>query len=134
MPTKTIDMNTYALPLRLLLLCIFLALFSVNSHSAALKAPKSASAILNMRIRILAKLNYFQFAQLTGRKMNFKERVSFIILKKQIRKDVRKGINPTIAEYALQPRWKPTKWWHWVIVIGLAIILVMAIVSVSKLG
>ncbi len=86
-----------------------------------------------LRISEVLTLRGSELSGYMGHRLSWKERVQFFMLKKQMRKELKKHGDKTVAEFLASSRLKPTKWWHWVLVIGLTILMIIVIINISKI-
>lgn len=86
-----------------------------------------------LKLSEFVNLKPADFSRLTGHRLNILQRLSFGMLKQQMKKKLRRNEDQTVGEFMATYR-RPYKWWYIVLIIGLAIILVIAVVSVSKLS
>lgn len=85
-----------------------------------------------LKISEFIRLNPTEVGRLSGHRLTLTSKVSLGILKHKMRKSLRKKGDQTVQEFLIGNRW-PNKWWHYVLLIGLAIIGIIAIISVASL-
>ena len=108
----------------------FLTITTINSYGVSLHNPTTLpnnEVLKYLRGSEVVKLSARQLMELTGKKMNLWEKVSFGIMKVKIKHDLKKYPNLTLKDYysnKIKNR-LGTIWW---ILIGIAGVLLLAIV------
>jgi hypothetical protein len=87
----------------------------------------------DITIRRFIQFSPGDFHRMTGQKMNFIQRVSFGLIKHRMRNSLKKKGDMTVNKFMTYP-FKPTKWWHFVLLGILAILMIIVFITVAKLG
>lgn len=112
--------------------CLFAGFFYSTTATALagrdITWPAGLSA--NISARQFVKMKVREIELLTGRKMGFSERVSLSVLKMKMRKDIRKGRELNLSDYA-KPGKKLSTGWIIVIVLGAMLLLALIFLMVG---
>jgi hypothetical protein len=116
-------------------LFLFISLLAVtgtnNSYGASIynstPNPERYEAIKYLKISELVNLSAKQFSELTGKKMNTWDKLSFKIMKIKIKHDLKKNPNLTLKDYyGSSAKRLGTGWW---ILIGVGTLLLLLLVG-----
>ncbi len=79
----------------------------------------------NLKASDFVKLSMKDFRRITGTKMNVKERISFMVMKKGMKQELKNNPNLTVGEYLVAKKKMGTGWW---ILIGAAVLLTILLI------
>lgn len=119
-------------------LSLFISLLAItctnNSYGFSIQNPttnpEKYEAIQGLRISELVSLSAKQFSELTGKKMNFWDRLSFSVIKMKMKHDLKSNPNLTISDFYSGKSKHRLSPWLWV-AIGLGLLLILVVVSVT---
>lgn len=92
--------------------------------------PIVPGALTEWKASAFVKLSLRDFARLSDHKLTLKEKIGFVILKKQLKRELRKQPDLLVKDYLTQPGKVGTGAW---IAIILAVALVITIIVVSSI-
>jgi hypothetical protein len=110
---------------------VFIIAGTNNSYGFSNTKPSTNfinGTIKSLRITELVNLSAKQFSELTGKKMNMWDKVSFSIIKIKMKHDLNKNLNLTLSDYynnAPRKRWGTGKW---ILVIFLTLLLIPVLI------
>jgi len=132
--------NTLVMRYRFLLLSLTgLIIFTSPDSSKAASIIKHGSAVLALpwkylRANEFIKMSVKDFNQLTGKKMNLIQRVSFHLLKQRMKQEMKKNPSLTVNEYLNSHRKKMKTWLKIVLIIVGAILIAFLIFALAYGG
>lgn len=89
----------------------------------------------NLKASEFVKLSINDFSKITGKKMNLKDKISFIVLNKRMKHALKKNPDLTVDEYLASNKKLGTGWWILIgAVAGAAILLIIAAISFKSSG
>ena len=120
----------------IILLLLNLVVFTVNTSyglSGHLSVkPSKPSLSLNFKADDFVKLSPKQYFELTGRKLNLFQKLSFKVLKLKMKHDLKKNPNLTLQDYeGDEAKKKLGTGWVILIVVGVLLLLVLLVVGAS---
>lgn len=89
-----------------------------NPHGMSMNTPVAPATIdtwKQMRAADFVKLTIKDFAQLSHKKLTIKEKISFVVLKKNLKKELKKNPDLVVGAYLAQN--KKISAWGWVAII-----------------
>lgn len=103
------------------------AIASNSIHSSPMILPAN---FMEMKISEFIKLSAKDFSMITGKKMGLKEKVSFTILKKDMKKSLKSNPDQTVTEYlaTIDKKDKTA-----LIIIGIVVLAILIVVIVNSI-
>lgn len=111
--------KSYAL---LLVLAGFLFSWNIQPAYALYRPTAGPPGILEMKLSEFIHLSARDFCLMTDTKMNLRARVSFTMLKMNMKKTVKKNPDMTVGQYLSTPTKQEVKWWLIILVVALVVI------------
>ena len=119
-----------------LIFCVMLNASLYNCYALSIERPRPAKSrdLPLLKIGKLVRLSPYQFAELTGKKMNLWDRISFDLLKIKMKHDLKKDPNLTLKDFYGSKRKKRlgTGWIILIIVGSILLLLTLYGAAVSK--
>lgn len=122
--------KSFSLPA--ILFCGSLLIFSPLPAKASSFPLPPEIAWQQLKLSEFVKLKPADFSRLAGHRLNILQKLSFGMLKQKMKKKLRRNEDQTVGEFMADYR-RPYKWWYIVLIIGLAILMVIVVVNVSKI-
>ncbi len=93
--------------------------------------PIFSEALMLMRAADFVKLTIKDFTKLSQKKLTLKEKISFSVLKKNLRRELKKNPNLTVGDYMQAAGNKRMSTWAWVGIIASVLLLIFVIIGSS---
>ncbi|HSN59560.1 MAG TPA: hypothetical protein VLR49_01395 [Ferruginibacter sp.] len=110
---------------------LFALLFSARNHAYAsypvepIKINPGAEVWKNLKARDFVKLSTKEFRSITGQRMSLREKISFKLLKSNIKHQLKTNPDITVYESMVANKKMGVGWW---ILIGVAVILIVGLI------
>ena len=116
---------------KIILLAFGILLVAGNgiSHGMSVNTPVAPATIdtwKQMRAADFVKLSIRDFAQLSHKKLTIKEKISFVVLKKQLKRELKKNPDLVVGAYLAQNKKISTGAWI-AIILGVALIVAIIV-------
>lgn len=121
--------KSFSLPA--ILFCGSLLIFSPLPAKACSFPTPPEIAWQQLKLSEFVKLKPADFSRRSGHRLNILQRLSFGMLKQQMKKKLRRNEDKRVGEFMAKYR-RPYKWWYIVLVIGLAILMVIVLVNIPR--
>ena len=125
---------------KIALFAIFLWMVSGNgvAHTTStgpMSYPVYDDTWMQMKAADFIKLKVADFAKICNKKLNLKEKVSFLVLKKNLKRELKKNPTLTVQEFMIVAGQKKISTGVWItIILGVALITLIIIASAGGFG
>lgn len=128
-------MKTYIL---ITLFCMLGITLSKSTHAFSIIYPGSVTSSTkdgkNLKLNEFIMLSQKDFSRLIGRKMNLKEKISFKLMKANMKHILKKHSNITVNEYLARQNKIGTGWWILIIAAGIFVLLLIMVIILTVAG
>ena len=120
------------------LFCMLGFTYTNNTHAFSIIKPESVTSSIkdwqNLKLNEFVMLSQKDFNRLIGRKMNLKEKISFTLMKANMKHVLKKYSNITVSEYMARQNKIGTVWWILIIAAGIFLLLLIMVIILTVAG
>jgi len=112
--------------------------YANSTHAITIIKPESVIPSIkdwkNQKLREFIMLSPKDFSKFIGRKMSVKEKISFTLMKANMKHALKKHSNITVSEYLAAQNKIGTVWWILIIAAGIFVLLFILVIILSLAG
>jgi len=112
--------------------------YANSTHAFTIIKPESVTPSIkdwkNQKLREFIMLSPKDFSKFIGRKMSVKEKISFTLMKANMKHALKKHSNITVSEYLAAQNKIGTVWWILIIAAGIFVLLFILVIILSLAG